>query len=78
MARPGFVPACPVCRQSLPGAISEWPQFPFCTPRCRLIDLGRWLDERYTRPAGPRTTQEMVDEIETLEARRLEEEAADT
>jgi endogenous inhibitor of DNA gyrase (YacG/DUF329 family) len=26
---------------------AEWPQLPFCSERCRLIDLGRWLDERY-------------------------------
>ena len=21
--------------------------YPFCTERCRLVDLGRWMDERY-------------------------------
>jgi endogenous inhibitor of DNA gyrase (YacG/DUF329 family) len=26
---------------------AEWPQFPFCSDRCRLIDLGRWLGEDY-------------------------------
>ena len=25
------------------GERSDWPQFPFCSPRCKLIDLGRWL-----------------------------------
>jgi endogenous inhibitor of DNA gyrase (YacG/DUF329 family) len=24
-----------------------WPQLPFCSERCRLIDLGRWLNEDY-------------------------------
>ena len=24
--------------------------FPFCTERCRLIDLGRWFDEDYRIP----------------------------
>jgi endogenous inhibitor of DNA gyrase (YacG/DUF329 family) len=23
------------------------PQFPFCSSRCRTIDLGRWLGEKY-------------------------------
>jgi len=23
---------------------------PFCSERCRLIDLGQWLDERYVIP----------------------------
>ncbi len=30
---------------------AKWPDFPFCSPRCKLIDLGRWLDEGYTLPA---------------------------
>lgn len=28
------------------------PDFPFCSPRCKLIDLGRWLGEEYRIPAG--------------------------
>jgi endogenous inhibitor of DNA gyrase (YacG/DUF329 family) len=24
--------------------------FPFCSDRCRLIDLGRWLDGKYQIP----------------------------
>jgi endogenous inhibitor of DNA gyrase (YacG/DUF329 family) len=36
---------------------AEWPQFPFCSDRCRLIDLGRWLGEDY-RIAAPRTEEE--------------------
>ncbi len=31
----------------------EWPQFPFCSPKCKLIDLGRWLGEEYRVPAEP-------------------------
>jgi endogenous inhibitor of DNA gyrase (YacG/DUF329 family) len=31
--------------------LAEWPQFPFCSPRCKLIDLGRWLDGSYRIPA---------------------------
>jgi endogenous inhibitor of DNA gyrase (YacG/DUF329 family) len=29
---------------------SEWPQYPFCSPRCKLVDLGRWLGENYRIP----------------------------
>ena len=25
--------------------------FPFCSERCKLIDLGRWLDGKYQVPA---------------------------
>jgi endogenous inhibitor of DNA gyrase (YacG/DUF329 family) len=24
--------------------------FPFCSDRCRLVDLGRWLDGKYQIP----------------------------
>ncbi|MCC6581675.1 MAG: DNA gyrase inhibitor YacG [Phycisphaeraceae bacterium] len=35
---------CPICRQPVqPDADT----FPFCGSRCRLIDLGRWLDGNY-------------------------------
>jgi endogenous inhibitor of DNA gyrase (YacG/DUF329 family) len=27
--------------------------YPFCSDRCRLVDLGKWLGEEY-RIAGPR------------------------
>jgi endogenous inhibitor of DNA gyrase (YacG/DUF329 family) len=30
---------------------SAWPEFPFCSPRCQTIDLGRWLGESYRIPA---------------------------
>jgi uncharacterized protein len=26
---------------------------PFCSERCKLIDLGRWLEERYGLPLEP-------------------------
>jgi uncharacterized protein len=26
---------------------------PFCSERCRLIDLGRWLDEKHGLPYEP-------------------------
>ena len=44
---------CPICNRSTPGANSaEWPDFPFCSRRCRLIDLGRWLDGAYVIGRG--------------------------
>jgi endogenous inhibitor of DNA gyrase (YacG/DUF329 family) len=24
-----------------------WPQYPFCSDRCRVVDLGRWLGGSY-------------------------------
>jgi endogenous inhibitor of DNA gyrase (YacG/DUF329 family) len=42
---------CPICEKDMPGQAIEWPDYPFCSPRCRKIDLGRWLGERYRLPA---------------------------
>jgi endogenous inhibitor of DNA gyrase (YacG/DUF329 family) len=40
---------CPICQRPMDGAgPAEWPEFPFCSPRCRTIDLGRWLGESYS------------------------------
>jgi hypothetical protein len=41
--------ACPVCRKPVPWTPeSHWR--PFCSERCRLIDLGEWLDEGHRIP----------------------------
>lgn len=43
--------SCPICqKRGEVMTIDEWPQFPFCSPRCKLIDLGRWLGEDYCLP----------------------------
>jgi uncharacterized protein len=46
---------CPICDTPMPGNWQEYPQYPFCTPRCKTIDLGRWLGEKYSvaDPADP-------------------------
>ncbi len=42
---------CPICDRKIEGqSTAEWPEFPFCSRRCRLVDLGRWLDEAYALP----------------------------
>ncbi len=46
---------CPICDTVMAGESREWPDYPFCSPRCRQIDLGRWLGERYAIPAEPKT-----------------------
>jgi endogenous inhibitor of DNA gyrase (YacG/DUF329 family) len=42
---------CPICNATFNLDQSEAP--PFCSERCRTIDLGRWLDQRYGMPAMP-------------------------
>jgi endogenous inhibitor of DNA gyrase (YacG/DUF329 family) len=36
---------CPRCRER--GAWLATPTGPFCSPRCRLIDLGQWFGEEH-------------------------------
>ena len=38
---------CPICEIPMPAPWQEYPDYPFCSKRCRLIDLGRWLGEDY-------------------------------
>ncbi len=43
---------CPICGKPVDPASVEvkGSPFPFCSQRCRLIDLGRWLDGKYQIP----------------------------
>ena len=38
---------CPICDAAMPGNWQDYPDYPFCTRRCRMVDLGRWLGEGY-------------------------------
>jgi len=33
--------------------------FPFCSERCHLVDLGRWLGEEYRIPGPPVSGQSL-------------------
>ncbi|PSH05282.1 MAG: hypothetical protein CXZ00_03800 [Acidobacteria bacterium] len=35
---------CPTCRKIV---LAKDPDFPFCSDRCRVIDLGKWISEGY-------------------------------
>jgi endogenous inhibitor of DNA gyrase (YacG/DUF329 family) len=42
---------CPTC-----GKPVEWkdnPSRPFCSDRCRLVDLGKWVEGEYRVPGEP-------------------------
>lgn len=46
---------CPKCKKPLPdstgtgkaASLTDNKFFPFCSERCKLIDIGAWLDEEY-------------------------------
>ncbi len=44
------VVACPTCGTAVSWtAASRWK--PFCSERCKMIDLGQWATEKYRVPA---------------------------
>jgi uncharacterized protein len=47
---PDSIPAirCPICKKQV--ALDD-PYMPFCSDRCRIIDLGNWASEKYVIPA---------------------------
>jgi uncharacterized protein len=36
---------CPTCKREIAWS-EQFPHRPFCSDRCRLIDLGAWLSEQ--------------------------------
>lgn len=42
----------------MPGQPAEWPDYPFCSAKCRKIDLGRWLGEKYAIPTEDQAKSE--------------------
>jgi uncharacterized protein len=50
---------CPTCRRDVEWA--EGSQFrPFCSDRCRLIDLGAWLTETHKIPGETGGAQDQL------------------
>jgi endogenous inhibitor of DNA gyrase (YacG/DUF329 family) len=39
---------CPICKKAVKNTD---PEFPFCSPRCRTIDLGKWASGGYVIPS---------------------------
>ncbi|MBX5480334.1 MAG: DNA gyrase inhibitor YacG [Myxococcaceae bacterium] len=62
MSTPKRTPKCPICAS--PVALRpENPTFPFCSPRCRQVDLGKWLGEEYRVAVSAAPEDEQEDEL---------------
>ena len=56
---------CPTCRK--PADLGpDNPNRPFCGKRCKLVDLGRWLDGSYVVPGEPAVGFDEADLREAL------------
>ncbi len=52
---------CPICdREFTPGD-----SMPFCSTRCKLIDCGRWLGEKYGLPIEEESAESPTDDEAT-------------
>jgi len=57
---------CPSCRKIV---LRSEPAFPFCSERCRLIDLGKWASGGYVI-STPITDPEAMESVHEEQERR--------
>jgi len=59
-----MIVACPICKKKV-----EWEgnsHRPFCSERCRMIDLGAWVAGEYSVPAETLPSGEDTEEPENF------------
>jgi endogenous inhibitor of DNA gyrase (YacG/DUF329 family) len=59
---------CPTCRTLV---LRDDPDFPFCSERCRLIDLGKWASGAYVI-SSPVTDPEDIERVESKQEERFQ------
>jgi endogenous inhibitor of DNA gyrase (YacG/DUF329 family) len=57
---------CPTCTRSFEDAAEAGAFRPFCCERCRLADLGKWLDGAY-RISAPASQEDLDQGLATNE-----------
>lgn len=63
---------CALCKKEyVRSSVKEEDYFPFCSERCRLMDLGSWLKEEYVT-SRPLKEEELV-ELANAEGEEKEE-----
>jgi uncharacterized protein len=50
---------CPICKKVVKSGDAE---FPFCSERCRTIDLGKWASGAYVIPSQAADAEEQIRE----------------
>jgi endogenous inhibitor of DNA gyrase (YacG/DUF329 family) len=54
---------CPICKIEIDETDPKLSSlYPFCSERCKLIDLGRWLNGRYQIPVDGSSRESFSDE----------------
>lgn len=62
---------CPICKA--PTDSEKDAEYPFCSERCRLLDLGNWAMEKY-KVAAPLMDESEPEEPSAHEAPRRDDE----
>jgi len=52
---------CPICKKAVK---STDPEFPFCSDRCRIIDLGKWASGGYVISSPVTDTEELLQDVD--------------
>ena len=52
---------CPICKK--PSDSETGADFPFCSERCKLLDLGNWASEKYVI-SSPAFDESMFENLE--------------
>jgi len=65
---------CPICKKEVP---FDDLNMPFCSDRCRILDLGNWASEKYviSTPVEPSAVEELELEEAGLESQNKSERA---
>ncbi|HEX4168027.1 MAG TPA: DNA gyrase inhibitor YacG [Bryobacteraceae bacterium] len=54
---------CPICKKEV--SFND-PNMPFCSDRCRMIDLANWAEDKYVIPGGA-PNKKGEDDVEEIE-----------
>jgi uncharacterized protein len=53
---------CPICKKAVK---SDNADFPFCSDRCRTVDLGKWASGAYVVPSPLEDGEEQIRESDS-------------
>jgi len=64
---------CPICRKDV--SLDD-PNVPFCSDRCRVIDLGKWASGEY-KITSPILDPDVLADLDNAQLRKLNEDTGD-
>jgi endogenous inhibitor of DNA gyrase (YacG/DUF329 family) len=64
---------CPSCKGPVAARVDNNPDFPFCSPRCKAVDLAKWFTGAYAVP-GPSLSADGEESTAAAETKKPDEE----